>query len=585
MLQIASGKFFQGVAVHETEHCAIFYSNYSCGLNMSTTAGVLEPVETIGVDVTSYLFRFKIRLPRRGGSLELVSVGRSELAHQFRLLCVAVLGAYFASERTVVELRCRQTSRGGHDQYVPSAFVSRVFDRSIQASSAEIEKLQQLVFATMALPRSHFRAAMSFLEMLLQSLEALETNLDLAYSMLVYGLESLSQSFDNFNPSWEDYPQETRRRIDKILELEGARAFGTSIRSALLEDAHVRLTQRFVAFTIEHLDSSFFQKEAEGLLRPVRMSELRHVLAAAYSTRSGYVHRLVGLHRHLHLSEFAKGEVFVLKGLRYLSYRGLLRIALHVWKSFVLRQSLLASEAYDWESELPGVIRVPLAPRYWVGRVPPSGTQFSRDQRAQYIKSQFEGFVEILLGHPKGERLPDMRHVLIWAGRSFDGLNVVERRRVVATCKLFNSLARETDRIRGWSDFVSKQEHLWREPSMEGMIMWVLTETHPDWSMPDSFSMYEDFHRDRFSKTALRIPLSVEVAILLKLANGHLAVGDCVRFGALVARATRELTGQGRIQGMLTHHLQRLTEVDVSDVLRILLGTPLRSDEAPLGRR
>jgi hypothetical protein len=144
---------------------------------------------------------------------------------------------------TTVELRCRTTSRGRHDQSRPAAFVPRIFDRSIHGKSSEIVRLQEFVFAVMAVPRKPFLAVMSFLHILLQSLEAVESNLDLAYSMLVYGLESLSQSMDDFKPTWQDYPDATRAKIDKILARDVDVSVGSSIRDALLADAHVKLTQ------------------------------------------------------------------------------------------------------------------------------------------------------------------------------------------------------------------------------------------------------------------------------------------------------------------------------------------------------
>lgn len=44
-------------------------------------------------------------------------------------------------------------------------------------------------------------------------MQTLNYNLDLAYSMLVYSLESLSQSFDNFELIWEDYNPEIKNEL------------------------------------------------------------------------------------------------------------------------------------------------------------------------------------------------------------------------------------------------------------------------------------------------------------------------------------------------------------------------------------
>ena len=54
------------------------------------------------------------------------------------------------------------------------------------------------------LPRRDYSVVMSFLQTLSHALHTLRQNLDLAYSMLIYALESLSQGRSGYLPQWED---------------------------------------------------------------------------------------------------------------------------------------------------------------------------------------------------------------------------------------------------------------------------------------------------------------------------------------------------------------------------------------------
>ncbi|NGY85240.1 hypothetical protein F6Y05_02170 [Bacillus megaterium] len=78
------------------------------------------------------------------------------------------------------------------------------------------------------------------LDRLVESIRTVKYDINAAYSMLVYALETLSQSFDNFTPTWEDYDQKVRRKLDKVfkdLKVEQS----TALKDVLLDSAHLKL--------------------------------------------------------------------------------------------------------------------------------------------------------------------------------------------------------------------------------------------------------------------------------------------------------------------------------------------------------
>src|SRR5260370_160083 len=68
-----------------------------------------------------------------------------------------------------------------------------------------------------AMPRKRYSAFISALDNLEHALQVLNWNLDLAYSILVYCLESLSQTFDEYTANWADYDESVRSDLDELL--------------------------------------------------------------------------------------------------------------------------------------------------------------------------------------------------------------------------------------------------------------------------------------------------------------------------------------------------------------------------------
>src|SRR4029078_13035622 len=139
--------------------------------------------------------------------------------------------------------------------------------------------------------------------------------LDLAYSMIIYCLESLAQKFDKYQPIWADFDLGVRGKLDKALAT--VPEVGKEVRSALVESAHLKLTERFLHFVEQHMADEFFTTRARKESRPLRRSEPRQALKNACSLRSSYVHRLQPIREQLHLWQIGQSEVFEWEGEPY----------------------------------------------------------------------------------------------------------------------------------------------------------------------------------------------------------------------------------------------------------------------------
>jgi hypothetical protein len=324
-----------------------------------------------------------------------------------------------------------------------------------------------------------------------------------------------------------------------------------------------------VAFITDHLSDEFFEREADGQRRAVRYSEVKRVLKTAYALRSGYVHRLEGLRTQLHVPALAQGEVFTWNGEPFLTYRGLLRVALHVVKKFIAMQPKIAGEAYPYESELPGIVQMPLAAEYWVTRPPKRAVSLTAQQSTYRMRTHFEGFLrEYVSSVGTSKPLPDMRPFLIWSRHVFDDLDILGKRRALALCLLFNATVRNGYQVARWEAFCDKHKNLWEEPSIEALLVVLLTKSKLPWPEADCLKAYETFDKQRFSRAGLDLPATLESALLGRLANAHLASGDAAAFSSIVRRAKDELAGHASIQGALARCVDTATPIDIESLLR-----------------
>jgi len=257
MLQIISGKFFKSDNRYIHEAKGIAYSNYSWVEPIKTCVATLEPVDTYR-SVSSYVISYINQIEKEKAGV-LVRTGDSEIVQQFQLLCMFGLKAFFDIDRNNVEINCREKPRSSGDYYLPSKFVPRFFESQIDGKKDEIEAFIKFVDQVIGLPREKYLVVINCLNTFSHALQVLNYNLDLAYSMLVYSLESLSQSFDDFEPTWEDYNPEIKKELDGHLSkisLEVAE----DIRGVLLKSSNLRLQQRFIDFIINHVSDSFFYR-------------------------------------------------------------------------------------------------------------------------------------------------------------------------------------------------------------------------------------------------------------------------------------------------------------------------------------
>src|SRR5262249_5820833 len=148
--------------------------------------------------------------------------------------------------------------RGLWGGLVPARYVDRYFAASVDSTADERAGFSSFLTSVLSLARKKYIRVITCVPAFCDSLEALGTNYDVAYSLLVYMLGALSKASDEeFTPLWEDYEEGQRHKVDKLCE-EMHDDLARRLRETLINTPHLKLSKRFVEFVAGNIQDSFF---------------------------------------------------------------------------------------------------------------------------------------------------------------------------------------------------------------------------------------------------------------------------------------------------------------------------------------
>src|ERR1017187_7257897 len=563
MLQIISGRFFGSGPIEEMESDAILYSNLSWIFPIRTNVMEIRPADFWrSHGLSSYVVRYTNRHERRPSD-GMVLAGADEVVDQFRLLTSFWFKAFFHPDHAHVELLCRSKSRSSLDHSVPRLFVPRFFTDGLSATAAEAGGLGQFIAKVLAMPRSRYRLTIACVAGFFNSLEAIGTNFDLAYSMLVYVLEALGQGADDYVPAWQDYDSSVRDRLETVFAQIGPTAT-MQIQNALLDSAQLKVMKRFVTFVTDHVTKEFFTTEAQGVSPALPASQLPRVLQNLYKARSGFVHELKRVRQQLRISGFSTpaADLIVWQHEPYLSLAGLVRLTHHVLTTFITRQDVLMREDWpEWRSELPGIIRVEFAPQYWIWQAEGFTPERAHATLAGFLTHLVQGF------ESNTRTTPDMEAVMRKIEQFAPTYHDKDRIALVILYWLYHNLT-------GWEGpasekFLKKNEKYLEACGIEIIAVWpLIAEGNPRWTVEEYIMAFEDYSSSRHRANALHLPVVFEIAIMAQIANSYLVSGDLNHFVDWLDRSTLEAAGRPDLQEYLSLCKRDARSIDP----RVLIG-------------
>lgn len=558
MLQIISEKFYQGADTFDHEGKAILYSNFHCYSSFDNNLINIEPVDIHGSS-HAYLVSYINKLAKRpDGKSFLVRVGDEEIVRQFQLLCSFGLNAYFHPDKNTVELNTRSKAKNMGDQYIPSQFVHRYFDNTISGSEEDLKDFSKLLDQVIGLSREDYKYLISCLSNFFDALEVVNHNLDLAYTMLVYSLESLSKKYHNYTPQWNDYDPKVKKKLETIFkELPSDKT--EEIKETLISAAHLKLQQNFIDFVITHTSNDFFISEASEIKSSLRKSEISRILKNAYATRSGYVHELLRLNKQLKMPGISASETFHWGKEPYLTFNGLVRLARHVIKNFIWSRPQITTEMIDWENDLPGMIHVELSTQFWIGKA----ENFTPDQAV----NRFNGFlIEIQSAILTNSSITDLTDLMRKIEKLLPQAKKNDKSIMLCLYLLYNLSIPENLRLANLSKVRDKYEDVFDECTIETLITAVLVTPYLGWEYTEVSDVYNQYHIQRFSKNSLQLPRILEIALICSI--GTTCHENIELRNQWYTTAMLEASGMPDIQRYLLSCISSSEVVDLNHILK-----------------
>jgi hypothetical protein len=538
--------YFRDVPLSETLHRAVFYTN--------SWALPSDPIElpvgrflfaTRPLAITTVTIEALERLEavRPNGQPELlIATSGDELLTDAAAVFAFALNVTCSRSATLVE-RLVPTVVGARPSSKPSNILRRTFDPGVFLRPEEIESAREFCTKLLALKRGHFEAAMRAIRSVVNATYSVSDNPGLAYTLLVAALESLAQlaiSPDDMR-SWDTYDGKKRKIIDSALvdaDLRTEQA--TKIRDAVLKADQLSLARRFRAFTLGHIEPSFYRAEAAGASRPVRASDLPNALEIAYRFRSRNVHELQDLEPELwEVSD--RADTLPFEGRAVLSLEGLNRICRHVINVFVQRSPTGIEPSFDYREALPGILRMELAPQYWIG----NADGFTPGTAQRVLK----GFLELLidvLSDPSAAQLVDLSAVLEKIESALPSEAKPEARQpMIALYVLWHAFTDPVHRRPKASTLIPRYKADLESPSMAAFAIRVLTSAEIEWSTKQLLGLVALRRNDLRRGRGQPLPARLDTALLLYAAERLENENRSAEALSLISEAVESLPGYG----------------------------------------
>lgn len=399
MLQIITGKFYNSEDRYHNDCKGILYSNVSFRGIYDIGHVKIEAAESLG-NIDTYIVMYDNQLQKSHSGFELVKVGDEEILRQLKNILSFAIDAVFDEDKSTVERICRKKESGRGKYPVPSEFINKTLDISKNVSDVEIKACEAFMEHLLALKREDYNNILNCIVAYNASVRLLGEDISLAYSMLVYCLESLAQSYDSYTPIWDDYKEDKKNALEKVFKTIDEETV-EKIKGILVKDEHLKLSKRFQKFVVGHIGEEFFNYREKRKI--VGKEEFLVALVNAYNIRSKYAHMLKPLMKHLRMSEFSKNaDVFEFQHNVYFTYSGLIRVVREVIYNITFSLQKTGFEAFDWRGAILVCVELEAAPCYWIWKMD--------DSKGKGARARVEGFVETFVHYQN--KIPKMDELI-----------------------------------------------------------------------------------------------------------------------------------------------------------------------------
>lgn len=560
MLQICSGKLFQREVQYRNDLRGIIYTNLRLfrDRKIDTSAGSLLSTSTPGKS-NAIIYEIEELIETNGqGPGTLVSHGIDPYILDFSTVLSFILNCTASPSYTLTD-RLLGEQRGLSTHSTPKQVVKQVFDKEIYFKESDEERLVEFIKQLIGLERSTYLGVMRAIRTYVTGMHRIADDYELAYTLLVASIESLAQDFDGYRASWNDYDQRKRNLIDNALT-DADDTVSESVREAILNIEHTSLGRRFRDFSLQHINPEFYREEAIESISPISRFDLEKALKNSYQARSQYIHNLRKL-PDLLTTHNSHSETCRIRNETWLTIQGLSRLARHVIKNFIISQNTVDSEEYDYSLERAGVIQVPLAPQYWVGKT--VIYEGSGSRKLEGFLSQYSNYLE----NKPNAAITNLTDLLSEVESKIHELKKHDKLPYIALYLLFNGAIPETQQMKNIDNFRSIYEKELTRATPEALLLNLLFNIEPPWDTSTHYDCLINYFKNRDNKFKFRAPKIIEAGMALQLAERYRSVKEHHRAIELIAIAVENYPDHEILRQFEVNFNINNTSIDWAEIL------------------
>lgn len=572
MLQISTGRFFNPkMSTIEISDNDVFYSNLRISRTIKTPVGDLELINTSN-NIYAYIFRFNGKI-HKGYPI----CNHSEAINDFRILCIFGLKSIFTNDKNQLLWFCRSSNNNPNEIILPSEILPDYFKKTIIVNEELIKNFETFINKVLNLPRERYKAVLNSITSFVQAFDIINYNFELAFSLMVYALESLT-SFDKHEIVWADYDSKVKLKLDKLFDetdsLDGDLA--EKIRYILVENTYSKSTAQFINFCMKYTNENFFKEESENMNSPLKKSELKKVLENAYDFRSGYAHILKKLDSSFEYKCFRQNqEVIRYTALDknkvnnvFLTFTGLTRLTCHIISNFILKSKSLKKEEYDYVKDLPHISNLMVHPKYWIS----DASIFKQED----IFITFSYFLIIYQESFKTHEFCDLKDVMLKIEKLLKkGVKREFKPDMVSFYYLYNKMVSPKYKSPNYPKFLFNYENILNAHTIANLTNCFILKEKINLELNDVIKIHEMYNENRFHKNVIKIPTFLEVDILIYISNEYLKIGDNNNFKYWLNKAILELSAERKSQLFLEYCIKNNIIINIDKFNNLLINNKI----------
>lgn len=225
-----------------------------------------------------------------------------------------------------------------------------------------------------------------------------------------------------------------------------------------------------------------------------------------------------------------------------LSLQGLNRLSRHVITNFIRRAPTELDTAFDYTQHLPGIVKVRLAPEYWIH----AADGFT----AAHANDRLGGLIDLLCPAilTRTGEVPDLNELLNEIERLLPGEARLDARRpMVAIYLLWHQVMKPEHHRAAAHDLLEQFGPDLDDPSVEALAVRLLLDGDLEWPA-DQIELLVDQRTYALRKgKGLALPSRIDAAILLLSASNLWVAGDEDRARSRVGEAVELLPGDEKL--------------------------------------